>query len=157
MEPKKKLGWIIVAAFIVGFAISWIVLGMKATAPGESAVSSSTQSLVDGSNAVSVSNQLPGLTAIIDSVSLGASGWVAIHEDRDGNPGNILGAVWLPEGTHKTVPVELLRATVPTNMYYAVLHSDDGDKTFDYKIDTPINDSAGAPIAVQFFVEKAAQ
>lgn len=156
MELKKKLGWIIVAAFIIGFAISWIFLGTRTPGLGGSGTPTSTQASSDGANSVSVSNQAPGLSVSIDSVSLQNPGWVAIHDDRDGKPGNILGAAWLPEGNHGHVSVDLLRSTVSGRWYHAVLHSDNGDKTFDYKVDTAILDASSTPIAVRFSVEAPA-
>lgn len=156
MEFKKKLGWIIVAAFIIGFAISWIVLGMgSATPEGGDSSATSTESISSpaGPNALSVANQVSGLTVAIDSVTLENSGWVAIHEERDGGLGNILGAAWIPEGTSENVSIDLLRATAAERSYYAVLHGDNGDRTFDYHIDLPLVSETNAPIAVKFFTE----
>src|SRR3989344_4859874 len=42
-------------------------------------------------NSVTVVNQAAGGMVKIDKVSLTSDGWVVIHEDRDGKPGNEIG------------------------------------------------------------------
>lgn len=85
---------------------------------------------------IAVGDQAGGKTVTITSVSLPSSGWVAVHEDATGRPGKILGAQRFSKGTHAKGVVELLRATENGKTYYAMLHDDDGDRTFDPKKDT---------------------
>jgi len=98
-----------------------------------------------------VKDQPAGFKVIVDSVSLENVGWVAIHEDRDGELGNILGAYRFENGTHSG-EVELLRNTVEGGTYYAVIYNDDGDREFDHKKDVPLVDGLGNEIISEFKV-----
>jgi len=101
-----------------------------------------------GENTISVVDQPAGLKVIIESATLAEQGWVVIHEDRDGAPGNILGAQRFEPGT-SAGEVELLRNTVEGGLYYAMLHGDDGDGQFDYTKDLAIMEN-DAPVMVTF-------
>ncbi len=58
--------------------------------------------------------------------------WVVIRRDDAGEPGEIIGQVWLPAGVNREVMVKVDPAQV-TDTLYAVLHHDaDGDQNFDY-------------------------
>ncbi|HEY4514933.1 MAG TPA: hypothetical protein VJJ22_02120 [Candidatus Paceibacterota bacterium] len=100
-------------------------------------------------SSVMVANQSAGGMVKIDKVSLTSDGWVVIHEDRDGKPGNALGAQRFDKGTYTGGQVELARSTVAGGKYYAMLHMDDGDKMFDLKTDTPTMED-GAVIMTSF-------
>ncbi|HEY9582806.1 MAG TPA: hypothetical protein VJK09_00640 [Candidatus Paceibacterota bacterium] len=99
-------------------------------------------------SAVKVSNQLAGSMVKIDNVSLAFDGWVVIHEDRDGTPGNALGAQRFDKGSYAGGQVELARGTVTGGKYYAMLHVDDGDKMFDLKTDLPATQDGTMVMAV---------
>ncbi|MAF79755.1 hypothetical protein CL629_01610 [bacterium] len=175
----NKNTWIAaIIAFILGFVISWGIFGrndVPALQDGDDAdisdigevledgtpldssdslgldevipPSSSTQT---GEGSIIVSNQLAGDMVSIAEATLGAGGWIAIREDLDGEPWNILGAGWFPEGVSNSVIVELLRATDPGSVYYAELRSDDGDREFDNKKDLLLEDLDGKILRVSF-------
>ena len=104
-----------------------------------------------GATAVAVDEQKAGNTVAVTMLTLSNPGWVVIHEDRNGKPGNVLGATWYQAGIH-LAKVELLRSTVVGGTYYAMIHSDDGDKQFDLKKDLPLMDASGNPIMAMFKV-----
>ena len=106
-----------------------------------------------GKNAVDAENQPAGSMVTLPLVVLNQMGWVVIHEDAGGKPGNALGATLVFAGERSGVLVELLRSTVKGRTYYAMLHNDDGDKVFDLKKDLPIADSTGAVIQISFVAE----
>ena len=106
--------------------------------------------LPSGANTVAVDDQDAGSTATIRKAALSEEGWVVIHEDWNGKPGNILGARRLPAGEHQAIVVELLRSTEGGKVYYAMLHRDDGDKAFAHTRDLPFVDAAGSPIMMRF-------
>src|SRR3989344_915040 len=106
---------------------------------------------VSGENLLVVSNQPSGERVIISMVSVSVNGWVAVHEGReDGSLGNILGARRFDAGKYFGETVELLRGTVGGNTYFVVLHSDNGDKEFDYVSEMPVKDTAGNLISGTF-------
>lgn len=102
------------------------------------------------SSVISVSNQASSMQVLLTAATLEHAGWAVIHEDRGGKPGNILGAQRLNGGTHSNVIVDLLRGTNAGGIYYAMLHGDNGDRTFDYKVDVPLIDGTGNPVMVRF-------
>ncbi|MCK5096033.1 MAG: hypothetical protein KAR24_01620 [Candidatus Pacebacteria bacterium] len=101
-----------------------------------------------GEYSISVIDQEAGNIVHVSQAVLENEAWVAIREDRDGQLGNILGAYRYPAGTNSG-SVELLRGTEKGNIYYAVIYIDDGDKDFDFKKDTIVEEN-GKVLAAKF-------
>lgn len=108
--------------------------------------------VAEGENILVVSNQPSGERVIISMVSIGANGWVAVHESyADGSLGSILGARRFNAGKYFGETIELLRGTVEDGTYVVVLHADDdGDSEFDYVREVPMKDKAGNLISGTF-------
>ena len=157
---KKRGGWklflIAVVAFIVGLGISWFIF--EPPRAGEEnggmadALDTAAPLVLLGSNAIAVNNQPAGSSVLVQMAVFAEPGWVAIHEERDGGLGNTLGAGWFPAGQNSGT-IELLRGTVPGGTYYAVLHKDDGDRQYNYKIDAPLTDPEGNALMMKFVAE----
>ncbi len=92
----------------------------------------------ESESVVTVEDQFAASTATVASAETDSSVWVVVREDKNGIIGNILGAARVGMGTHSNVSVPLLRPTVAGQTYRVVLFRDNGDGTFDYKIDTPL-------------------
>ncbi len=110
-------------------------------------------SLIVGSNAIYVDDQLPGRSVSIAMVRLEKPGFVVIHEDNAGKPGKFLGISGaLPMGeTKKAIPIGLSRMTKDGETLYAMLHLGDGDGVFDSAKDKPVLDSlSGQPVMMIF-------
>src|SRR3989344_577374 len=176
MYAKQQTIITALIAFLLGFIIAWMIFGRSpvAEAPIEESEEAGTSSLpAISKNEVSeekasvdsdviskpivflkevpvVHDQPAGATVLVKEVVFGKPSWIVAREERKGSIGNILGALWLPSGTHQNREVELLRETVAGGMYYVFLHDDDGDKKFNSSIDLPITDSLGKPISVPF-------
>ncbi|MEK9167940.1 MAG: hypothetical protein AAB769_01270 [Patescibacteria group bacterium] len=106
----------------------------------------------ESANTVSAPDQPAGYRVVLNSVAIAKEGWVVIHEDAGGVPGNVLGAQRFDVGTYENSVVELLRNTTEGSTYYAMLHTDDGDKMFDLGKDAVMKNSQGAPIMTAFKV-----
>lgn len=140
-------------AFVLGFGFAWMIFDGKSaendSAGKASRTASDIFSLPLGHNTVSVDEQRAGNSVFVSLATLSRGAWIAIHEDNGGVPANILGARYFPAG--KTAgTVDLLRATVPSTLYYAVVHQDDGDREFDFRRDEPLQDPFGNVIMVSF-------
>lgn len=122
--------------------------GELTSAPGGDAQEESAQVAIDDSDLINVSDQAAG-AAVAFSVAFDEPGWVAIHEERDGTLGNVLGAKWLPAGTHEAT-VKLLRNTVSGQTYHAVLYHDDGDRQFEVSSEARLLDGSKQPIQTAF-------
>lgn len=99
---------------------------------------------------VSVKNQPAGKAIVIDEVVSSKPVWIAIHADNKGQLGGVLGAR-LVAGSAKSISVGLLKpAEVGT--YYAVLHTDNGNRKYANKEDAVILGSDGKPVLSMFKV-----
>jgi hypothetical protein len=147
---KVRLYLTVVLCFVAGLGLAWLLFsagGNKAEEMKVSEVASSTVS----ETRVTAEDQIFGPQATVAAVRFETrAGWVAIHEDREGKPGNILGAAWLPVGEHLATKVDLLRPMEAGKTYYAMLHDDDGDKQFNYKNDLSLPSATGEPIMMAF-------
>ncbi len=175
-QPAQD-GWKTLAVFLIGFLIgmgsAWLSFRNQETSPSASSAVTAQQSAekqktktasddsvvsageIPGgtavaSNFINAHMQLAGSVATVQSVSLETSGWLVVYEDRLGQPGNALGATRLDAGTYEDIHVELLRNTVPAEIYDIVLHKDNGDRIFNLEDDFPFRDSGGNPIMVKF-------
>lgn len=141
------------SALVLLLAVSYLLFGGKtALAPSDSVDPADSSDSQNNPISLSISYQLPGDLVVVKEVVMAKAGWVAIHDDIDGKPGRILGAYYLPAGTVYDQVIPLLRAVVDTQSYFAVIHEDDGDKTFDYTKDLPRLDKDGQSEGMQFTV-----
>lgn len=108
-----------------------------------------------GGNTLAVNDQAPGNKVAVAMVNLVKDGWVAVHEELDAKPGNILGAQRFGAGAGQSGAVELLRPTEEGRVYFAMLHYDDGDRQFDHTKDLPITDPQGNIILMRFVAASA--
>lgn len=162
----KKLVFVVVLLLIGGVIGYWLGrrLVQSSDENGESSKTGSPESgvvgegldlkglgtMVVGGNAIAVNDQAAGGKVDIQMVTLAKDGWVVVHGDMDGKPGGILGARRFNAGENQTGVVELLKPTEEGKVYYAMLHSDDGDRAFDYKKDLPVADPQGNAIMMRF-------
>lgn len=147
----------VIGAFLVGLIVglgAYYVWdnrsGTMSRQESEGNVATDTVDITAAKNSVTVSDQLAGFTANIDTVTLAQDGWIVVQEDVDGEPLYLLGASRRSAGTHDNVSVELLRNTEEGNLYYAVIYTDDGDRQFDNKKDFPVTNKDGNPIMGAF-------
>ncbi len=94
-------------------------------------------------SSVTADDQQAGGSVIVRTIRIESTGWVVVYESRGGQPGNALGAARVNAGTHENIAVELLRATIPGQTYFVVLHRDDGNKTFELRNDFPFRGEEG--------------
>jgi hypothetical protein len=93
-------------------------------------------------NRVVVSDQFPGNIVYLSSVQLAQPGWVVIHKDNAGTPGAVIGSAYFEKGISPG-KITLTSPTVEGGIYYAMIHSDNGDKKFDAVKDLPLKDASG--------------
>ncbi len=157
MEPQasgvKTWQWVVTAIVIIVLIIIGImVFGNKSTeapATDDSMMDDSGDSMSQEVNRIVMTDQYPGNVVHISSVQLSKGGWVEIHKDNNGTPGEIIGSQWFDAGIAPG-KITLTKPTVEGGLYYAMLHMDDGDKKFDATKDLPLKDSKGAVIMKPF-------
>jgi hypothetical protein len=136
MQPQdsgiKTWQWVVtVIVIIVLIVIGFMVFsGKGSSAPATTIV---------------ISDQYPGNVVYVSSVQLVAAGWVVIHSDNNGQPGPIIGEVYVPAGINPA-KVTVTSPIIDGGTYYAVLNSDNGDQKFDPTVDVPLTDTNGNTI-----------
>jgi hypothetical protein len=169
--PAEYLAGTFIAGLILGVVVAWLWFGIDpsalshnsatstatstpadthaTSAPDAAQKATSTASTSPFSSILVISSQPAGLSVTVDKAVVTASQWVVIHEDRNGAPGNALGAARFLGGLHAGV-VNLLRATVAGRTYHGLIYKDNGDRMFSKDKDVPLKDSSGATIDVTF-------
>jgi cbb3-type cytochrome oxidase subunit 3 len=117
--------------------------------PVNTSVGSKEAVVVSGNNKVSVKDQPAGSVVEVEGLELSVVAWVAVHEERNGGLGNILGARRFEPGIHLG-EVELLRNTTAGGVYHAVLYKDNGDRQFDKATDQLMKNDSGVVIESVF-------
>ncbi len=149
-SSSTKYAGMIAAGIVAGVLIAWGWSALRT--PGSSAqqaqnnaaTTSTDTGLGIGTSTVPALGSDPALTivspqpagnsvAVAKAIVSGPT-WVVIYENKDGQPGNALGAaLFWPEKQNGTV--ELLRSTMPGKSYLAVKQTDNGDRKFSLKDD----------------------
>ncbi len=150
MEPStngiKSWQWVVTVVIIIVLVILGYYMfkgssNNKETTNTEE--TSNTSSTTNGAvNRMVISDQFPGNIVYISSVQIDQPGFIAIHKDKNGTPGDIIGSQYFDKGINPG-KITLTSPTVEGGIYYAMLHLDDGDKKFDAKKDLPLKDTSG--------------
>ena len=151
MNPNQSSGiktwqWVVTAIVIIIIIIAGFMIFGKSSStteqPADNTPSNTTDVSLNAGNKIIMNDQYPGNVVYISSVQLVNAGWVVIHADNAGQPGEIIGSAWANAGI-SPVKVTLTKSMLDGKTYYAMLHSDDGDKKFNAAKDMPLKDSAG--------------
>jgi hypothetical protein len=147
----KPITWVITAIIVIILIVLGIYVfgGKSATTDDQTMVDDTASTTAASVNRIVVSDQFPGNVVYLSSVQLAKGGWVVIHKDNAGTPGAIIGSAWFDKGINPG-KVTLSESTVEGKTYYAMLHSDNGDKVFDVTKDLPLKDANGNVIMKMF-------
>lgn len=149
--------YILIVGIIV-IVIGAIVLFVRPTQVEEDQTGSPASGFLVGSNAIYVADQQPGDIVSISMAVLQTSGYVVIHEDKDGVLGAILGSSKvLTQGQSTDVNISLSRISQDGEILYAMLHVDDGDGVFDLTQDEPVKNDQGNIILMAFNISLTAK
>jgi hypothetical protein len=160
MNPEqsgiKAWQWVVTIIVIIALIVVGIMVfgGKSDTTIDDSAITDTTGGSATEVNRIVMSDQYPGNVVYLSSVQLSNGGWVAIHKDEAGKPGAIIGSMYFEKGINPG-KITLTSSTVEGGIYYAMLHSDDGDKIFNSAKDLPLKDSKGNIIMKLFRASSA--
>lgn len=144
-EGIKAWQWIVTVIVIIILIVLGYYMFKGNSTPATTDSSPSTSPMDVNSNEVNrvvVSDQYPGNIVYISSAQLANPGWVVIHKDNNGKPGDVIGYTYFDKGINPG-KITLTQNTVDGQVYYAMLHMDDGDKKFDATKDLAVKDSTG--------------
>jgi hypothetical protein len=157
----------LVLGVIAGIVIAWGWAASRSTTPTGTNTNSTAGTNTNGSSNTNTNTGVVGTTGqgsdpsltIITPQAAGTSvavqkaivsqpTWIVVYEDKDGEPGNALGAgLFFPEKQNGTV--ELLRATVSGRSYLVTKQVDNGDRKFSLHGDAFLTEG-GQPMWVSF-------
>lgn len=112
--------------------------------------------------AVDVSDQdSDGATVVIDSVVSEGDGFIVIHRDNDGSPGEVIGHAPVSDGENTDVEVTLDGDVEDGETLWAMLHTDDNTMgTYEFGdvegADAPVTDADGDIVMQSFTVSTSA-
>ena len=111
--------------------------------------------MMESKDTVSVTDYSAGETVTASNVVLSKPGYVVVHMEADGAPGAVIGnSKYLPSGESTNVAVPLSRASTGGEVLYAMLHTDNGDGTYEFPgDDLPTKDEQGNVVLMKFTVE----
>ncbi len=141
---KKIWLWVIIALLVIG--IIYLIASSRDT--------TDTVVTVDetGETSVRVADQTPdSLSVVVDFVSLAKPGFVVIHKNANGQPGEIIGVSELLEAGESR-SVSILANLTAGESYFAMLHADNGNGQFSAELDAAFVDEKGDPIMGRFEV-----
>lgn len=148
----KTWQWVVTVVVIIVLIILGYTMfnGSSSTIPTtEDTSSNASMTNSKDANRVVVSDQFPGNIIYVSSAQLAQPGFVVIHKDKAGTPGDIIGYQYFDKGINPG-KITLTTPTVESGIYYAMIHSDDGDKKFDASKDLPLKDATGSIIMKLF-------
>lgn len=158
LEHRKMIGALFLVAVLVlaGYYFRVKKLNDLSDAdqvPNEGApLNEAVNTAVSGASGaeISVSDQALGSRITVGKLLLPKRMWVAIHADDGGKPGKVLGAARYQAGAWEKKEIELVKPAT-SGLYYAVLHSDDGNDVYESKSDLPLLVN-GNPVLSRFVV-----
>lgn len=113
--------------------------------------------VMTGANTIYVADQRPGSFLIINLVKLNEDGYVVIHENIQGELGQIIGGTKiLSTGESAGVSASLIRPVSHGESLFAVIHEDSGDDIFSPNLDIPILDEEGNMVFMIFYIDQNA-
>lgn len=149
----RRLFVLALVGLVVGVGLGYFLWGKKAEAPDKAIPTATSTKSVSEKATLVVDQQMPGDTLLIKYMSIATSTWIVVREDRDGEPGHILGAArFRNQGEYRNEMMTLLQNIEEGKMYYAVAYNDNNGGEFDYQINTPRKGENGKLIMVSFEV-----
>lgn len=161
---RKILLLVFPVIVVIGGLIIWSRSNTNTTQPQQDQQSTTQQQPVSNtsemrveSNSIYVSGQGESSDLTVTMVTITEPGFVVIHADSNGQPGEVLGSsTLLQSGSHNNTPIKLSRKTVNGEIIYAVLHKDNGDGQYT-STDETVKGSNGEAMYMTVTVDKDAQ
>ncbi|MDG1949389.1 MAG: hypothetical protein P8J32_01040 [bacterium] len=160
MQQNVPKSWIFIFLAVIA-AITGLIL---TTEPTEEVVEEPTEEVMEATRSTTFTNMLatgedaiylenqPADTQSVDVgyVVLSQPGYVVIAADNDGVPGERIGTSrWMDDGGEH-VTVDLTQTLLHDNVYYAVVHHDNGDGTFNVSTDPAATDTLDSVVLMTF-------
>jgi hypothetical protein len=149
MENKKTL---VVGAVVFGLLVVGVGYLLLTREPVEEVVVGDEDVADVGGdemNSIIVTDQVPGNAVLFRSVTLAENGFVVVREVVDGQPGRVIGSLFVEAGTLQGESVGLVSPTVEGGIYYVELYTDtNANGVFDDGVDAAVMTALGKAIRV---------
>lgn len=104
----------------------------------------------DERNSIIVNDQIPGEAVFFQNLTLEQDGFVVVRSEDEGQPGVVVGSLYVEAGVDQNGTVELEETTVEGGVYYVELYSDsDANGEFDEDLDSRVLTTGGSAVRVQ--------
>jgi plastocyanin len=133
---------LIIAGVVIVVAMAGF-FAYRATAPKNN---SPTPVSTGKNSSLSVKEQAPGKTFLVESIYIKDGGFITVRKDDSGNPGKIVGvSTLLPPGYNENIKINLSEETKDGQRVYVMAYTDgDGSGRFEFPgLDIPANDASG--------------
>jgi hypothetical protein len=158
-KPSSIMVYLPVLVFVVILAVGGFFL-IKRSGQKASSTQSSEETLFEDEGIAEITSEIlisdfsAGDSVTVEYVLLDRKGYVVIHGQVDGKPGEVLGySELLDSGESENVVVELEREIEDGEIVFAFLHGDDGDGEFNFPgKDIPVTDEYGQIIMSMYRV-----
>lgn len=147
------IGSLVLAVILIGAVWLRAQSTPKVSPPATTSEATTSPLLLEGGNAINVSDQEPGDFIIIDLAVFENGGYVVIHEATvDGKPGKVIGnSSFLKADQHEDFDVDLSQEARVGDVLFAMLHGDDGDGEYGPKDEAaPLKDESDNVIQMKF-------
>lgn len=112
--------------------------------------------IIEESASLFVPQQASGTEVFIEKAFLPKGGYVVIHKEKDGKPGEVVGvSKLLKSGPNNNFTVEISKNSIEGDVFYAMLYGGNGDGKFDITTDKPTLDNSGNPVFIKFNIVKS--
>ena len=133
---QKKWFWYGITTLLVVAFVATIYAASQQAAPvptSDGTALPQGSMLRIGENAIYVAEQPPGSNVNVSVATIGAPGYVVIHEvEQNDKPGAIIGAsALLTSGEHTDIVIKTSQPLTNDQSYIAMLHADNGNGVFD--------------------------
>ena len=140
---------------VIGIFV-WRYFSSK-TAPSEQVGGEQNGQVVSLTDSIFVANQKPGRFVNVGRAALSKKGFVTIHQEEAGAPGAIIGfSSPLNPVESKNLSVTLNRKSVVGESFYAMIHWDNSNGTFNPAEDAAATDKNGDIVMAKFMISASA-
>lgn len=144
---KIPLSWLIYLLVIIVCFV-----GLYFSAPGPLPDEPAPEPVIDEPvGDLSITAQTAGSQSVtLNDIQVTKPGFIAIHKNTNGHPGPIIGQSEYLVINQDAIQINLAEPLAGGEVFFAVMHQDDGNAVFDPATDLPLTDSQGVVILKTF-------
>jgi hypothetical protein len=133
-HPRKIILWLIVAGLIL---VAVFLVWQKQF--GLRLPSGAVETIPETADLELVNQVTDTLKVLVKGAALTQNGFLVLHKDQDGSPGEIIGTSnFLTAGFYQDILISVDSLDFGKNTVFVMIHADDGDEEFKAALDLPL-------------------